>query len=166
MKYRRRAAVCEKERYSVEYGRYSEYGHSRVFGPCTRFLASLAKYRTVLAILEIVQSPVPAEYRTVLAILENALFWVLPCQPEASTGGLEYRTVLAILAGVPARSEYRQVPSEYPMALSSAVLGLGGVWSTVRYSPFSLKRVPSSTFWPIWACEYCTYLSVLGYGRV
>ena len=52
------------------------------------------------------------------------------------------------------------------MGHSTTVLGLKPVGSTVRYSSYSLRRVPSSTLRPISACVYPTYSSVLGRGRV
>lgn len=52
------------------------------------------------------------------------------------------------------------------MGHSTTVLGLKPVGSTVRYSSYSLRRVPSSTLRPISACMYPTYSSVLGRGRV
>lgn len=52
------------------------------------------------------------------------------------------------------------------MGQSGAVLGSKAVGSTVRYSSFSLRRVPSSTLRPISACVYPTYSSVLDRGRV
>ena len=50
--------------------------YSVFLGVVLGLLGPLAEYRTVLQVLEIVQSPVAAEYRTVLAVLESALFWV------------------------------------------------------------------------------------------